>query len=262
MTIPYSKYTGCGNDFIVIDNRQPVFFQFPSIPHLCDRKAGIGADGIILLENSKSADYKMRIYNSDGSEAEMCGNGIRCLMKFLHEVGEKPSACSVETMLKQLRLELDGEQVCVEMGDPFDMQWDLSIDGLKMDYLNTGVPHAIIFVDELESINPNLIGPPIRYHREFAPKGTNVNFARLNPSGVVQVRTYERGVEAETLACGTGATATAIAASHRYRLKSPVRVLVQSGEQLKIAFEWQGKRPTQVMMTGPAKKVGGGTLPF
>lgn len=258
--IPYSKYTGCGNDFIVIDNRQPVFSQLHSIPEICDRNTGLGADGVILLEKSRHADYRMRIFNSDGSEAEMCGNGIRCLMKFLHEVGEQSSSCSVETMLKNLRLDLDGEDVCVEMGDPFDIHWEREVDGLTMDYLNTGVPHAVIFVQELESIDPNLIGPSIRYHKSFAPKGTNVNFARLNSSGVVQVRTYERGVEAETLACGTGATATAIAAARKYQLKSPVMVQVQSGEQLKIGFDWSGQRPTHVTMTGPARKLHSGYI--
>jgi len=258
--IPYSKYTGCGNDFILIDNRQPVFSQFHSIPNICDRKAGFGADGVILLEASTHADYRMRIFNSDGSEAEMCGNGIRCLMKFLHEIGEKRPSCSVETLLKNLRLDLDGDDVCVEMGDPFDIQWELEVDGLKMDYLNTGVPHAIIFVDELEAIEPNLIGPSIRYHKAFAPKGTNVNFARVSPSGVVQVRTYERGVEAETLACGTGATATALAAARKYQLKSPVMVQVQSGEQLKIGFNWNERRPTHVTMTGPARKIQSGYI--
>lgn len=262
MTIPFSKYTGCGNDFIVIDNRQPLFSLYHQIPHICDRKAGIGADGVILLENSKHADYKMRIYNSDGSEAEMCGNGIRCLMKFICEIGGSADACHVETMLKNLRVGMDGELVSVEMGDPFDMQWDIEVEGLKLDYLNTGVPHAIIFVDELESLQPNLIGPSIRFHKYFGPKGTNVNFARLNKDGVVQVRTYERGVEAETLACGTGATATAIAASRKYGLKEPVIVRVQSGEHLKIGFEWVNQLPRQVSMTGPALKISSGFLPL
>jgi diaminopimelate epimerase len=255
---PFSKYSGCGNDFILIDNRKKSFpLENPFlIPNLCNRKMGIGADGIVLLENSSSADFRMRIFNSDGSEAEMCGNGVRCLGKFLKELGEKTNNFTIETMHRKHSLALlENGSVRVEMGDPSDIQWEipLSIEGgfLIIDSLNTGVPHAICFMEDIEKVNLCFLGPQVRHHPYF-PRGTNFNIAEVDKNGEVWVRTFERGVEEETLACGTGATAAAIAASKKFGLLSPILVHTKSKEILEIQTTFHGYQPTKVFMTGAA----------
>lgn len=263
MLFSFSKYTGCGNDFILIDNRR---LLFPSnstaiVSRLCHRQQGIGADGIILLEESGHADFKMRIFNADGSEAEMCGNGIRCLMKFIKELGFSSPRYTIETMERLLTLQLEGEEVCVEMGDPDEGRWNLSIESeggavpFLLHHLNTGVPHAILFKEEIESFDLHYWGPKIRHHPMFHPRGTNVNVATLPVKGTMAVRTYERGVEGETLACGTGATAVALAAAYLSNAPSPIRVKTKLGDVLTIGFERTGDQFSRVTMTGPAKKV-------
>lgn len=255
---PFSKYSGCGNDFILIDNRLQRFFPDRAcILRLCSRQGGIGADGLILLEPSRKADYRMRIFNADGGEAEMCGNGIRCLIAFIRELGGVSKHYRIETMHSLLQTAIQGEKISVEMPKPQDIRWSMQLDAHSLHFLNTGVPHAVLFVDDLNDDKWMALAPSIRRHGAFGTAGTNVNFASLTPSGNVLVRTYERGVEGETLACGTGATATALAAAKCYRLPSPVRVLPRSNEPLEISFSWEGSRedesPTQVEMAGPAK---------
>ena len=266
MHVPFSKYSGCGNDFILVDNRHLSFpFTQPKlIPQLCHRRTGVGADGVILLENSTEADFRMRIFNADGSEAEMCGNGVRCLMKFIHELGIHKPHCTIETKEDQVHLSLKGELVAVAMPLPYDLRWNhtVSIDDKdwELQYLNTGVPHAILFVEALESEHWMSLAPKIRYHPSFNPKGTNVNFARVEAPGSVQIRTYERGVEGETLACGTGAVASAIAASRCYALKPPITIRPRSNDALQIDFEWQADCVKNVTMTGPATQIFRGEL--
>lgn len=255
--IPFSKYSGAGNDFVLIDNRRetfPVHHQHV-IVKLCDRRHGVGADGVILLEDSCKADFKMRIFNSDGSEAEMCGNGIRCLAKFLLELGFHPQPYRIETMERILKIDYQGEEVTVEMGNPEDLRWHQTVH-LKggprtLHALNTGVPHAVCFVEDVETVDIAAMGREIRTHTHFSPKGTNVNFVQ-KADDELWVRTYERGVEAETLACGTGLTASALAAAKIYGLKSPVTVRPRSREQIKIGFENDFEHVT---MTGPATHV-------
>jgi diaminopimelate epimerase len=268
MTLCFSKYAGCGNDFILVDNRT-LFFPTENrqiIRRLCERSFGVGADGLILIEQSTSADFKMRIFNCDGSEAEMCGNGIRCLFKFILELGYPSQAYTIEVMGKQLHLAPDQENVSVEMAQPSNMAWhiDLAVDGkiLQVHHLDTGVPHAVYFLADIEKIDVNGIGAKIRYHPTFLPKGANANFAKCKTNGTLQVRTYERGVEHETLACGTGATATALAAAKIYGWESPIVVETRSGENLKIGFQFDNQgMPTQVTMSGPASFVFRGEIP-
>lgn len=254
----FSKYVGSGNDFILIDNRELSFrtHDYAFISKLCHRQCGIGADGVILLENSETADFKMRIFNADGSEAEMCGNGIRCFFKFLHEIGLHQPSYLIETKASNLRLDQEGSQVKVEMQNPVDIKWDMDLevdsDSLKVHYLNTGVPHAVIFKSQIEDSDLKLLSPKIRFHEYFLPKGTNVNFATVNSKNEVTVRTYERGVEDETLGCGTGATATAIAAAYLFDLKLPIRVKTKSGEELEINFTIDQSIIKDVTMKGPA----------
>lgn len=231
----------------------------PYISKLCERRRGIGADGLILLEESATADFKMRIFNADGSEAEMCGNGIRCLIKFLAERGFNQKSYEIETLLRTLHVTLEGDEVSVKMGDPLEMALGqlLQVENqeIPFDYFDTGVPHAIIFVQDIEAIDLESIGPKIRHHPYFAPKGTNVNYAKVAKDGCVHVRTFERGVEAETLACGTGATATALAAAKKFGLASPVHVKVKSQDVLRIGFKHQGDKMIEIQMTGPACRV-------
>lgn len=253
----FSKYEGCGNDFVIFDNRNTTFpIQKKLIPNLCHRKMGIGADGVILLETSMSADFRMRIFNADGSEAEMCGNGIRCLLKFIQELGYRKDSYLIETMEKNLRVTSVGSEVKVEMAEPYDIEWNQTLTVGSAFYhlhsMNTGVPHVVIFVEDLQNVNVNQISPPIRHHSAFLPKGTNVNFATVLPDGMVRVRTYERGVEQETLACGTGATATAIIASHVHGLANHVKVQTESGKILTVQFTQENNQFSNVTLTGPA----------
>lgn len=257
----FSKYTGCGNDFILFDNRLGSFpIQQPGlVSRLCHRQQGIGADGVILLENSDTADFRMRIYNADGTEAEMCGNGIRCLMKFIHELGFKEPVCTIETMQRKLKLLMDEDQVSVEMGTPTDIRWDINLkiesESMTLQYLNTGVPHAILFVEELDAFDLAYWGPKIRHHPLFGFPGTNFNVATYPKNGRIAIRTYERGVEGETLACGTGATAAALAAAKLCKLKGPIKVVTRLNEILEIAFQQKNCLFSDVTMTGPSKRV-------
>ncbi|MEI6531509.1 MAG: diaminopimelate epimerase [Chlamydiota bacterium] len=230
---PFSKYQGAGNDFIVLDNRKNIFtVDRAEIKKLCHRRLGIGADGIIWLTDSKTADFGMRIFNADGSEAEMCGNGVRCLAAFLRRscISTKEKF-SLETMQRQLTVTFQGSIIEVEMGAPTHIarHTDLTV-------LNTGVPHAVIFNEKIEALEISRLGPEIRYHARFAPQGVNVNFVeKIGPSALA-IRTYERGVEAETLACGTGCTAAAIAAHLVLEMPSPITVKTASDELLTISF--------------------------
>lgn len=264
----FSKYSGCGNDFILIDDREE-FFPINSpglIVKLCHRQKGIGADGVILLQQSSTADFRMRILNADGSEAEMCGNGIRCLMKFIQEMDLSPSTCTIESKHRTHRIALDKDLVFVEMGPPQDLKWDLEVPfsrgGAQAHFLNTGVPHAVEFVEDLQRMDLHERGSIVRHHPLFAPKGTNYNAAKLSADGSLSVRTFERGVEAETLACGTGATATALAAAWVYGLDSPIKVFTRSGEALTIGFNAKGGSFEEVWMGGPADKIYSGSVDF
>ncbi len=262
----FAKYVGCGNDFILFDNRKNTFPADHSllIQKLCHRQWGIGADGVVLLENSCQADFRMRIFNCDGYEAEMCGNGIRCLMKFIQELGFTHSSYCIETMQRILSVSLQDAEVCVEMGDPCCLQWNIAISyedqSYSLHYLDTGVPHAVLFVENVEACHLEQLALPIRHHPLFAPKGTNVNIAQRISEQKIKIRTYERGVERETLACGTGATAVALAAAYQYELKSPVLIQTLSQETLKIEFCLYQEMFSHVTMTGPAYFIYGGQI--
>lgn len=267
MQFSFSKYSGCGNDFVLIDDRGEGFptDNVRTIQNICHRQKGIGADGIILLQNSSVADFRMRILNADGSEAEMCGNGIRCLMKFIQELGINFPSGNVETLhtIHGIALNEDG-RVSVEMGKPVDVAWDVDIALpsciARLHCLNTGVPHVVEFVEALPEIDVHARGASIRNHVHFSPKGTNYNAAEVLSEETIAVRTYERGVEAETLACGTGATAAALAAAKAYGFKSPITVQTKSGESLKIHFEFTTSGLDNVWMTGPANKTFSGNF--
>ena len=246
-TIPFFKMSGSGNDFIIIDNRNgivPEELLNEIIIKTCRRQLGIGADGLILLENSDKADFKWRFYNSDGSEADMCGNGARCTARFALENGIAKSPMTWETLAGVISAEVNGAVAKVNMPQPQDLRFDytLTLDGerLPINSVNTGVPHAVLFSENIDNIEIVSLGRAIRYHHDYAPKGTNVNFAAKDGDNAIAVRTYERGVEDETLACGTGSIASALMASHKFGMTSPVNVRTRGGEMLNVYFTKDG----------------------
>lgn len=268
MSIPFSKYEGCGNDFICVDHRKKYLPQefYQHIPKICSRHTGLGADGVILLESSLLHDYKMRIFNADGSEAEMCGNGIRCLAKFIHSLGDQRLSFCIETMERSLHIHLASHDIkntsiAVEMGAPCHFQWSvpLTIAGVThtVHSINTGVPHAVLF-DRLEALDFHQLGSAIRHHAHFAPKGTNVNIAFLLDD-IIYIRTFERGVENETKACGTGATAVAIIAAEIYQLTPPITIQTSSKQFLYVNFTRKTKDVIDdVVLSGPANFMNSG----
>lgn len=264
-TVSFEKYQGCGNHFILIENLQR-FFSYDSslIQKLCHPHFGIGADGVILLEPSNRADFSMRIFNSDGGEAEMCGNGLRCFGLFLKKLGNPKNIFTIETKERILSIQMEDGLVNVSMGLPVDLQWDIPLalngNNIRIHSLNTGVPHAVQFVNTLEDSHFVNKGKEIRFHPFFAPKGTNFNQVQLKEKGVIKIRTYERGVEAETLACGTGATAAALATAAIYHWPSPIQVELPSKESMQISFDYDQKTFREVYMKGPAKHVFSGSF--
>jgi len=251
---------GAGNDFIVIDNRNlSIQLSKEEIEALCDRHRGIGADGLLAVEPAeKGADYKFRYYNADGGEAEMCGNGARCFGRFTAHLGEEIlDSVSFETIAGTLTAEMIGENVRIAMSDPFDLDLhaDCEIESLNapIHVLNTGVPHAVAFVDDLENLDVLKNGAAVRYHERFAPNGTNANFATVLAPDHIAIRTYERGVEGETLACGTGMCAAALIHHLLTDAPSPTKVDVAGGDTLEIGFEKAGGNTfTNVTLSGPA----------
>ncbi|MCM8762163.1 MAG: diaminopimelate epimerase, partial [Candidatus Omnitrophica bacterium] len=213
----------------------------------CNRKFGIGADGLLLLEKSRSADIRMRIFNPDGSEAEMCGNGLRCMMLFAVSQGiVKGNHLTVETGAGILEGSVSGRKVKAQLkliGNPEEgIKIRLGKKNITGHFINSGVPHMVIFTGNIEKVDVNGQGPAIRYHRLFKPKGTNVDWIEIAGKNTIKIRTYERGVEGETLSCGTGSVAGAIAGFLAGKVSPPVKVISRSGEKLKVYFDKQLKK--------------------
>lgn len=256
----FTKMNGAGNDFVVIDNRQlDTNLTTAQIAQLCDRHRGIGADGLLAVEPAENgADFKFRYYNADGGEAEMCGNGARCFGKFVARLdGQNLTHVSFETIAGTLTADIIGDNVRIAMSNPFDLDLNsaASSEGLSapVHFLNTGVPHAVAFVDDLPALDVIKHGSTLRYHSHFAPKGTNANFATILSPSHIAIRTYERGVEGETLACGTGMCASAIIHHLLTGAPSPIKVDVAGGDTLEISFEHSGDHAFKnVTLTGPA----------
>ena len=260
MKIPFMKMSGSGNDFILIDHRKPFLDQSllkAFIRSVCRRKVSVGADGLILIEQSERADFKWRFYNADGSEAEMCGNGGRCAARFASLKGIAGSSLTFETLAGILSAQVDGKRVKLEMTKPHDFKLNefIPIEGqeLNLSKINTGVPHVVYFLKDLEDIDVIRMGREIRFHPRFAPSGTNVNFAKIENSSQLSIRTYERGVEDETLACGTGAVASALMAAFKGWVKSPVSIRTRGGEVLKVYFEIEGEEVKKVFFEGDVR---------
>ena len=258
--IEFYKMSGSGNDFIIIDNRNNIIDEnglSNFIAKVCRRKMAVGADGVILVENTDNADFKWRFFNSDGSVAEMCGNGARCVARFAYLNNIAGSNMSFETLAGLVKAEVIEERVKVKMTDPFDLETDVAIEfknGLTSIYsINTGVPHVVMVKNSIDDIDIVKIGRKIRYHDRFLPAGTNVNFVCHIKDNTIAIRTYERGVEDETLACGTGAAASAIVMAHKMKLDSPLSVLTRSGEYLNIFFKEKEGQYYDIYLEGDAR---------
>ncbi len=270
MPLTFTKMNGAGNDFVVMDNRDGSrTLSQAQIARLCDRHRGVGADGVMLVEPPQNgATARMRYYNADGGEAEMCGNGARCFAKFVRRLHkDRLTQMSFETIAGVIEAHFPGEngEVCVQLSDPVDWQaaQDLRLgDGAahQVYFVNTGVPHALIFVEDLEVIDLKTLGASMRYHEAFAPAGTNANFVKVLDDRALQIRTYERGVEDETLACGTGMAACALTHAMLTGADSPITVKVAGGDTLAIGFQRSRDVFSQVTLTGPADFVFEGTL--
>jgi diaminopimelate epimerase len=257
MKIPFMKMSGSGNDFILIDHREPFLKEDrlkEFIRKVCHRRVSIGADGFILIEGSEKADFKWRYYNADGSEAEMCGNGGRCAARFAQLKGITGPSLKFETLAGILSAQVNGEKVKLEMTKPFGLKLDetIFIDGEERIFsrINTGVPHAVFFVEDLEGLDVLRIGRTVRYDPYFKPSGTNADFVRLEKGPQLSIRTYERGVEGETLACGTGVVAAALVAAFKGLVQSPVSIKTRGGEVLTVHFEIEAKEVKRVFFEG------------
>ena len=251
--IKFVKMVAAGNDFVVLD-KQPVGSLCALAKRLCDRKFGVGADGLLLIDKVKHTDLRMRIFNADGSEAEMCGNGARCVALISGKQKTK-----MLTPAGVINARVCGSQVKIQITDPKKIKLDipLEVNGrpIKVNFINTGVPHVVVFVQGLDKIYVTGIGRTIRRHVRFQPAGTNVNFVEVKGNDLILIRTYERGVEDETLACGTGSTAAALIFALKNNLNNLVRVKTQSGETIKIYFNKSKGKFKNVWLEGSARIV-------
>jgi len=260
--VSFAKMSGTGNDFLVIDHRRtlvPESEQPEFVRKVCRRMFSVGADGIIFIQDSEQADFSWRFYNADGSVAEMCGNGARCAARFAFARGIAEKKMSFETLAGTIEAEVlnDDGDISLLMTAPFDYKKGLEVEldgeATEVSFMNSGVPHAVTFMDEGREIAVKKWGHKIRFHSLFAPAGTNANFVQHLADGTLRVRTYERGVEDETMACGTGAVASAIFAANRGLVTSPVTVITSGGEQLTIVFDLNKDGTAEnVYLQGPA----------
>ncbi|MFH1036406.1 MAG: diaminopimelate epimerase [Pseudomonadota bacterium] len=271
--LAFAKMNGSGNDFILVDNRV-ARLATSIMPDLargaCARGRSVGADGLIILEPSDRVDpalgrvdWRWHFFNADGSSAEMCGNGGRCAARFAVDQGLAGPRMVFDTLAGPIRAWVEGSVVKLEMVPPKGAYRDLCLEAqhgsVILHGVNTGVPHAVVPVEDLQAAPVKDMGRALRFHRHFAPVGTNVNFICVQ-DGELKVRTYERGVEDETLACGTGAVASALVAGSQGWLKPPVTVRVKSGETLKVHFSAGEDGFREVLLEGAASYVYQGVL--
>jgi diaminopimelate epimerase len=258
MELNFYKYQGAGNDFILVDDREQRFaLDQDAIAKVCDRRFGIGADGLILLQNDADYDFRMVYFNADGGEGSMCGNGGRCVVRFAHDLGV------IEDSTRFIAF--DGEHKATVYPTVIELGMsdvDTITEGSDYYFLNTGSPHYVALVPAVDEVNVVERGREVRYGQTFAPQGgTNVNFVEILGENQLKVRTYERGVEDETLACGTGVTAAVLVSARLNGWKGPVDVLVPGGK-LSVAFvqDEREHRFTEIQLIGPAEFVFRGTL--
>jgi len=254
--INFTKMVASGNDFVVIERSQNPGINNPWIlaRRICDRKFGVGADGLLLLEKSKIADVKMRIFNPDGSEAQMCGNGARCSALY---IGRRNN--ELETKAGIIQSQLKGNIVKIKLTNPVNIKLDIPVKvnkrNLKANFIDIGVPHAVIFVEGLDEIYVSKIGRAIRNHKKFAPRGTNVDFVEVLGKDLIGIRTYERGVEDETLACGTGSVASVLIFALKIDTGNKINVYTKSQEILRVYFDRINNKFENIWLEGKAKVV-------
>jgi diaminopimelate epimerase len=266
VALKFWKMNGTGNDFIVADNRDGAVAEerlAGFATRFCPRRTAVGADGVLLVEPAPEAglDFRMRYLNADGSEAEMCGNGARCIARFAHAVGAAGEEMRFMTGAGPVGAKITEAGAIVDMPEPTaPAERSIAVAGRRQDlwFLSTGVPHAVIPVGELGAVDVAAKGRAIRYHREFLPAGTNVDFMVRRGRGIA-IRSYERGVEAETMACGTGAAASALVAARLWKLISPLAVTVQGGS-LRIHFTESGGEFGALRLEGPVETAYRGEL--
>jgi diaminopimelate epimerase len=264
--IPFYKMSGSGNDFILIDNRRGLLKNFKGrqinrfAAAVCAHRMSVGGDGLILIERAeypREAHFRWRLFNADGTEAELSGNGGRCAARFAYLKKIAPARMVFETLAGPIRAEIKGTNVKIQMPAPQALQLNVKIPVGDKTYvghfLNTGVPHTVLFVDDPASVEVVPLGRAIRHHELFQPAGTNVNFATIRTPRLVKMRTYERGVEDETLACGTGAVATALIAGALGQGRSPMTLRQQSGMALRVYYRWDGRNFSDVFLEGDAR---------
>ncbi|WP_342640794.1 diaminopimelate epimerase [Rhodoligotrophos ferricapiens] len=266
-SVAFTKMHGCGNDFIMIDGRAGLPGNGLVEPSrltaaLCDRRRGIGADGLILLLPPRAdADFAMLYINATGAPGEMCGNGARCVARFAYDIGAAPAEMSFETEAGRVHAQISPDHVTIDMPPPRDIRLGMRLDiaGIEREvhFAQVGVPHAVILVDHLPAFPVDELGPLVRHHSAF-PRGANANF--VSTANGLAMRTFERGVEAETLACGTGAVATATIC-HLLGISGPdATIRTGGGDQLSVHLERDGDRFVRATLTGPTETVGGGVI--
>jgi diaminopimelate epimerase len=261
----FAKMAGAGNDFIVLDNRKGVIPEERGefIARISERRISVGADGVLLVEPSDLADFRMRYYNADGGEAEMCGNGARCIARFAYLKRIARRRMTFESQAGLHHSEVTPTGAKLSMTDPTVTELHLGLHlekgELTVHSINTGVPHVVVFVDDLDAVEVEKLGREIRYHRRFSPAGTNATFVQpLDPQRAA-IRTYERGVEGETLACGTGAVAAAVVGGLLGRLEPPVTIEARGGP-LYVGYTLDGEGVHAVSLDGEARLVYEGSL--
>ena len=268
MKIAFWKMHGAGNDFILTDDRT---LTFPArdqawLARLADRRRGVGCEGIILIQPSSKADFRMRFFNPDGGEVEMCGNGARCVARLAADIGAAGPAMTIDTLAGILKAERVGERVRLGMTDPRDWRLGRTLaihgDSLAYGFVNSGVPHVVVPVTHIESIDVARLGAAIRYHADFAPAGTNANFIEPTGPDSLRIRTYERGVEGETLACGTGIVAAALVAGRLGLVRPPVFVTTAGGDVLEVDYRGADDAIRHVTLLGPAEYAFEGVLTY
>ena len=276
--IPFTKMVGTGNDFLIVDTVRHALGSlktaWPRVARaMCDRRHGVGADGVLVLERSREADARMRVFNPDGSEPEMCGNGARCVASYVRH----PGTITIETKAGVVTAAVRGNRVAMRMPDPKGITLSLRLDVdpviRSLAFLDTGVPHVVASVDHVDRLDVDALGRTLRHHQAFQPRGANVDFIEVNPKAPhhLRIRTYERGVEGETPACGTGAAAAAVihalrTATTPAQRPTPRHITVEtkSGEALAVSLTVENGRRrrqvTDVTLEGAVRRICQGTF--
>jgi len=265
--VPFYKMQGSGNDFILIDDRRGIL-KGKNLKDwaaaVCNRHYSVGADGLIVIVPSKKVDFKWRFFNADGSEAEMCGNGSRCAARFAHLKKIAGKTMAFETLAGTIHAEVKKETVKVQLTTASGLQQNVVVpfdDGSRTGhFINTGVPHFVYLSRDLDTEDVDAMGRRTRFHSMFKPAGTNVNFIQVQGPHKMRIRTYERGVEGETMACGTGSVAGALVAGSLGLVTSPVEVRTKGGERLIVSFSHDGERFHDIHLEGEAVVICEGSL--